>query len=325
MDPVRTVSPGVCGQDDSLSLRPYDDYQGRGDALREQKQSVFRDLTRLDLKLVPPAGLTEAERQRWLGEKPESVELETPDGTRVLRGADLERWKYQRYMQDYLACVQSVDDSVGRILDWLDTHGLRDNTLVIYTSDQGFFLGDHGLYDKRLMYEPSIRMPFLARWPEGIRAGTVSSALAINCDFAPTFLELAGARIPESMQGRSLLPLFTGGVPEDWRHEFYYRYYHDPGHHNTRAHYGIRTDTHKLIHYWKSGQWELYDLVNDPDELHNRADDPGTRPLFEELKRRLYRLKEQVGDSDQFAHDLPADTVDRRPSQLDHKHSDSPL
>ena len=302
-----------------------DDYAGRSDALREQKQSVFRDLTRNDLKLVPPAELKSPERQRWLGVQPVEVEIEVAGGKKILRGEELNGWKYQRYMQDYLACVQSVDDSVGKLLDWLEANGLRENTLVIYTSDQGFFLGDHGLYDKRFMYEPSMRMPFLARWPAQIKPGTVSDALAINPDFATTFLELAGAPVPADMQGRSLAPLFGGGTPADWRHEIYYRYYHDPGHHDTRAHYGIRTDTHKLIHFWKADQWELYDLKGDPDEMKNLYAMPAAQPIVTELKARLARLKQELGDTDPFTGELPQDTVDARPKQLDKKHPDSQL
>ncbi|HAB19364.1 MAG TPA: sulfatase [Verrucomicrobiales bacterium] len=302
-----------------------DDYSGRADALREQKQSVFHDLTRNDLKLEPPVGLTGAERERWLGVKPDEVEVVVEGQRKTLRGDELNRWKYQRYLQDYLACVQSVDDSVGRLLDWLDANGLRENTLVIYTSDQGFFLGEHGLYDKRFMYEPALRMPFLARWPAGIKPGTTSDALAINCDFAPTFLDLAGVPIPAEVQGRSLVPLFAGGTPAGWRTDIYYRYYHDPGHHNTRAHYGVRTDTHKLIHYWKVNQWELYDLVNDPQEMRNLYSDPKYASVVADLKTRLARLKQELGDTDQFTRELPPDTVDAPPRQMNHRHSDSPL
>ena len=302
-----------------------DDYAGRAGALREQKQSVFNDLTRNDLKLVPPADLTPPEKVRWLGEKPTEVEIDR-DGVKVkLVGEELKSWKYQRYLQDYLACVQSVDDNVGRLMDWLDANGLGQNTLVIYTSDQGFFLGEHGLYDKRFMYEESLRMPFLARWPQGIKPGTVADAIAINCDFAPTFLDLAGAPIPADMQGQSLVPVFQGGTPAGWRTSMYYRYYHDPGHHNTRAHYGIRTETHKLIHYWKSDEWEFYDLTADPEEMKNLYGDLGSQVLVSELKARLMKLKKELGDTDQFAEQLPGDTVDARPKQLDHKHADSPL
>jgi arylsulfatase A-like enzyme len=287
-----------------------DDYAGRADALREQEQHVFRDLTRRDLKLKPPPGLTPAQTNQWLNVKPTEVEIEENGVKRVLRGEELNAWKYQRYMQDYLACVQSIDDNVGRLLDWLKANKLEENTVVIYTSDQGFFLGDHGLYDKRFMYEESIKMPFIVRWPGVIPAGKVEQSLVINCDFAPTFLDLAGQAIPTDMQGRSLAPLLIGEKPADWRKSFYYRYYHDPGHHNTRAHYGVRTETHKLIYYWKKDQWELYDLVKDPDELHNLYHDPAQKKLIAQLQAELKRLKAEVQDNDQFATNQPPDGVD---------------
>jgi arylsulfatase A-like enzyme len=285
-----------------------DDYAGRTDALHEQQQSVFKDLTRLDLKLTPPAGMPDAEKRKWLMAKPTEVEIEV-DGTRkTLSGKELEDWKYQRYMQDYLACVQSVDDNVGRLLDWLDANGLRENTVVVYTSDQGFFLGEHGLFDKRFMYEESLRMPFLVRWPAGIEPGSTSAAIGINCDFAPTFLALAGQPTPPDMQGRSLVPVWKGRKPADWRTSMYYRYYHDPGDHNTRAHYGVRTDTHKLIYFWKKDQWECYDLVADPLEMHNIYDDPKAQPIVAKLKQELRRLKAALKDDDQFADAQPQDS-----------------
>lgn len=285
-----------------------DDYTGRTDALREQKQSVFRDMTRRDLKIQPPAGLSGAELQKWMNVKPEEVEIETGGVRRRLVGRELEDWKYQRYMQDYLACVQSVDDNVGRMLDWLDNNGLRENTVVIYTSDQGFFLGEHGMYDKRFMYEESLRMPFLVRWPERIKAGTTSEAIGINCDFAPTFLECAGEKAPEDMQGKSLLPVWGGQKPKDWRKAMYYRYYHDPGDHNTRAHYGIRTETHKLIYYWKKDQWECYDLKADPAEMKNIYGDPKAQKVVARLKVELARLKKEMKDEDQFANEQPSES-----------------
>jgi arylsulfatase A-like enzyme len=287
-----------------------DDYEGRTDALHENQQRVFDDLTRSDLKLEPPADLQGAARAQWLSTKPKEVEITVNGVKEVLSGEELNRWKYQRYMQDYLACVQSIDDNVGRLLDWLDANGLRENTIVIYTSDQGFFLGDHGLYDKRFMYEPSIKMPFLVRWPGVVKPGSVQQALAINTDFAPTFLEAAGLAVPADMQGRSLVPLLWGERPADWRTSFYYRYYHDPGDHNTRAHYGLRTDAHKLIYFWKKNQWELYDLVKDPDEVHNIYNDPAQGPLLAKLKAELYRLKKELRDEDQFSNSLPPNGVD---------------
>jgi arylsulfatase A-like enzyme len=283
-----------------------DDYKGRTDALRENEQTIARDLTRRDLKLAPPPELKGPARNQWLNEVPTAVVV---DG-RTLTGEELFAWKYQRYLQDYLACVQSVDDSVGRILDHIDKSGLKENTVVIYSSDQGFFLGDHGMYDKRFMYEASLRMPFLVRWPGVIKAGTTTPAIAINPDFAPTFCDLAGMPVPDDMQGRSLAPIFRGETPADWRRSMYYRYYHDPGHHNTRAHLGVRTATHKLIWFVKKDQWELFDLVRDPDEMKNIYDDPAAATVREELKNELLRLKKEYRDEDQFADGRVPGTVD---------------
>jgi arylsulfatase A-like enzyme len=287
-----------------------DDYATRTDAIRQCRQKVFEDLTRRDLKLQPPAELKGAERAAWLGVKPTEVTIERNGRKETLTGEALNAWKYQRYLQDYLACVQAVDDNVGRLLDWLDKNGLATNTVVIYTSDQGFFLGDHGLYDKRFMYEASIRMPFIVRWLGVARAGVVQDGMAINTDFAPTFLEIAGLSVPADMQGRSLVPMLKGASPPDWRTSYYYRYYHDPGDHNTRAHYGIRTTTHKLIYFWKINQWELYDLVKDPDELHNLYADSSQQELVSELKAELYRMKKEVKDDDQYANDQPPPGAD---------------
>ena len=267
----------------------WDDYAGRTDALHENQQRIANDLTPQDLKQDPPAGLS---------------------------GDALTRWKYQRYMQDYLATVQSVDDSVGRVLDALDQAGLGRNTIVIYTSDQGFFLGDHGLFDKRFMYEESIRMPFLVRWPAVIRPGTRIDAMGLNIDFAPTFLDAAGLPPSADMQGRSLVPVLHARTPRDWRTAMYYRYYHDPGHHNTRAHYGIRTRTHKLIYFWKKDQWELYDLVKDPQEMHNLYGQPGQAALTATLKTELARLKREAKDDDQLADVQIPQGVDGTVAQL---------
>ena len=195
----------------------WDSYATRTDALHENQQRVAADLTNRDLKLTPPPGVVGQELAKWLLIKPDSVTV-VRNGERVtLTGEPLARWKYQRYMQDYLATVQSVDDSVGRVLALLDKAGLSRNTIVVYTSDQGFFLGDHGLFDKRFMYQESIRMPFLVRWPSGIKPGTKSDALALNVDFAPTFLEVAGLSNSTEIQGRSLLGLLRGRTPSDWR------------------------------------------------------------------------------------------------------------
>ena len=290
-----------------------DDYRTRTAAVLENKQRVFDDMTRRDLKLVPPAELKGTNRNRWLNEKPTEVEIVENGQTITLRGETLNKWKYQRYMQDYLACVQSVDDNIGRMLDWLDANGLRTNTVVIYTSDQGFFLGDHGMYDKRFMYEPSLKMPFIIRWPDVIKPGSVQDEMIINTDFAPTFMDMAGLKTPADMQGRSIVPLLRGKHPWTWRESMYYRYYHDPGDHNTAAHYGVRTLTHKLIYYWKKDQWELYDLVRDPNEMRNIYEDPAQLGTLAKLKRELARLRKELKDNDEFANAQPPNGVDGQP------------
>jgi len=294
----------------------WDSYDTRTDALHENQQRVAADLTRRDLKLQPPAGLQGAQLTAWLTTKPDTVTTMRNGEPVTLTGEALTRWKYQRLMQDYLATVQSVDDNVGRVLDFLDRNSLSKNTMVIYTSDQGFFLGDHGLFDKRFMYEESLRMPFLVRWPATIKAGTRSDAVALNVDFAPTFLEAAGLPVPGDMQGRSILPILRGRTPADWRTSMYYRYYHDPGNHNTRAHYGVRTRTHKLIHFWKKDQWELFDLVNDPHELHNLYGEPGQEALAAALKQELAKLKREVRDDDQLADEQLPNSVDGPVAEL---------
>ena len=280
----------------------WDDYATRPTALPGNEQTVARDLTRRDLKLVPPADLKPAARNQWLNVKPTEL---TVDG-KVLTGKELTKWKYQTYMRDYLACVQGVDDSVGRVLDYLDQNGLAQNTIVIYSADNGWYLGDLGLYDKRFMYEPGLKVPLLARGP-GIKAGQVPVQFVSNTDLAPTFLDLAGLPIPPSMQGRSLAPLLRGETPAGWPTSFYYRYYHDPGHHNTVAHLGVRTATHKLIHFWKQDAWEMFDLTKDPNEQKNLLfGDAASRPpevaaKFSELKTELLRLQKEYKDDGQFA------------------------
>ncbi len=280
----------------------FDKYETRPTALPSNKQTVADDLNNRDLKLEGP--------RNGPNIVPTELEVIQPDGSvKRLTGDDLTRYKYQRYMQDYLACVQSVDDGVGRVLDYLDKSGLAADTIVFYTADNGFFLGDMGLFDKRFMYEPSLRVPLLVSGP-GVKSGEVTDAFALNTDFASTFLDYAGLPIPADMQGRSLKPVLAGEKPADWRTAMYYRYYHDPGHHNTRAHYGVRTATHKLIYYWKQDAWELYDLVADQNEQHNLANDPAHATKLGELKLELARVKKEAKDDDQFADQIPKDGVD---------------
>ncbi len=298
----------------------FDDYATRPTALPTNQQTIARDLTRRDLKLTPPADLKGPEMQRWLDVKPTELEV---DG-KTLTGRELVKWKYQKYMRDYLGCVQGVDDSVGQVLDYLDKSGLAKNTIVIYSADNGWFLGDLGLYDKRFMYEPGLNVPLLARGP-GIKAGVTPAQFVSNLDLAPTFLDLAGLPVPDFMQGRSLAPLLRGESPRDWRTSIYYRYYHDPGHHNTVAHLGIRTATHKLIHYWKQDAYEMFDLTKDPTEqhnlLHSAAD--ATRPevaaKFVELKAELTRLQKQFQDDGRYA-----DSASWPPGNVDGPFDDKP-
>jgi arylsulfatase A-like enzyme len=214
-------------------------------------------------------------------------------------GGALTEWKYQRFLKDYLRCVAAIDDNLGRLLDRLDELGLTDNTIVIYTSDQGFYLGEHGWYDKRFMYEQSMRTPLIIRYPDGISAGRVADALVLNLDTAPTLLDFAGVPVPREMQGRSLRPLTLGGTPENWRDAVYYHYYEYPhGWHRVRPHYGIRTERYKLIHFYgELDEWELYDLERDPDELNNVYSDQNYRKIATTLLEDLRQLQRELGDS----------------------------
>jgi arylsulfatase A-like enzyme len=191
---------------------------------------------------------------------------------------------------------------VGRFLDFLEAQELSDNTVVVYTSDQGFYLGDHGWYDKRFMYEESLRMPLLVRWPERTKPGSVNEDIVLNLDFAETFLDIAGADIPADMQGQSMKPILQGKTPADWRDAMYYHYYEYPAVHQVKRHYGIRTQRYKLIHfYYDIDCWELYDLENDPHELNNLYNDPAYAKTVKKLSRELRRLQAKYKDSDELA------------------------
>jgi N-acetylglucosamine-6-sulfatase len=215
---------------------------------------------------------------------------------------DIVRWKYQRYMHDYLGSIAAVDENVGRLLNYLDEKGLAENTIVVYTADQGFYLGDHGWYDKRFMYEESLRMPLLVRWPEQIKAGSVNEDIVLNLDFAETFLDVAGVDIPTDMQGQSLKPILQGKTPADWRDAMYYHYYDYPAVHQVKRHYGIRTKRYKLIHfYYDIDCWELYNLKKDPHELTNVYTDPAYVEIVNKLKVQLRKLQAKYKDSDELA------------------------
>jgi arylsulfatase A-like enzyme len=262
----------------------YDHYEGRARSVAEVTMRVGENMNKTDLKQDIP-----------------------PD----LKGDALRKWAYQLYIKDYLRCIQSIDDNVGRLLDYLDAENLARNTIVIYTSDQGFYLGDHGWFDKRLMYEEALRMPFLMRYPAGIRPGSVNRDMVLNIDFAPMFLDYAGARAPAEMQGRSFRANLEGHTPRDWRKAMYYRYWmHNDADHHVPGHFGIRTDRWKLIYFYNKAlgmkgavdngappEWELYDLRTDPREMKNLYPDPKYASVVRDLKAQLTRLQQEAGDT----------------------------
>lgn len=307
--PHRTWAPGpdhLTLYDDVTIPEPptlFDDYAGRSPLLKQNEMSIAGhlmydyDLKVTGLKEPDVLGrayenpeyrrMTDEQRARWdaaYGPKNEAFLSNRPEGK------DLVRWKYQRYIKDYLRCVASVDDNVGRLLDYLDAAGLSDNTIVVYSSDQGFYLGEHGWYDKRWIYEESFRMPFVVRWPGVARPGMRVGALAQNIDFAPTFLDAAGVEPPREMQGASLRPLMDGAIPPDWRRSLYYHYY-EKGEHNVPRHEGVRTERYKLVHFYDAGQWELYDLIEDPQEMRSVCDEPAYGPIVRQLRAELVSLR----------------------------------
>ena len=280
------------------SLR--DDYSGKASPARTQKMTITSHLSAKDLKLNgAPKNLNESQKELWNNAyAPKNKAFEEAQ----LTGDELLKWKYQRYIKDYLRCVASVDDNLGKVLDYLDSSGLSKNTVVIYSSDQGWYLGDHGWYDKRWMYEESLKMPFLVRWPGVIKPGSVCNDIVSNVDFAETFLEIAGAQIPSDMQGQSLLPILKGQKPNNWRTTFYYHYYEFPGAHSVRRHYGVTTGRYKLIHYYNIDEWELFDLDEDPEEYTSVYGKSEYNAIFADLSRELKRLQQQlqVPDVDPF-------------------------
>ena len=289
----------------------FDDYSGRAGPASRQEMSIARHFfPAYDLKITPPDPQNEedANNWAWASERMTPAQRAAWDAVydprnEAFRAANLQgeervRYYYQRYIKDYLRCIASVDDSVGRILDYLDESGLAENTLIIYSSDQGFFLGEHGWYDKRWMYEESLRMPFLARWPARIPPGTRVPQMIQNIDYAPTFLEAAGLEVPGEVQGESLTPLLEGRDPGDWRRSIYYHYYEFPAVHMVAKHYGVRTERYKLIHYYETDEWECFDLETDPGEMESVNADPEYAGIVAELKTELARLQALYGDTD---------------------------
>ncbi len=271
----------------------FDDYAGRGKAEKNQDMTLAKTFTRLDAKLTYPPNMTDAQKAEWdKYYKPRNEAFEAAK----LEGKELVRWRYNRYLHDYLGCVKAVDEGVGKLLDYLDAEGLSENTIVVYTSDQGFYLGEHGWFDKRWIFEESVRTPLLVRWPGVTKPGSTNKDLVSNLDFAPTFLEAAGLSAPDAMHGKSLVPVLKGQTPADWRKSFYYHYYEYPGPHSVARHYGVVTDRYKLVRFYEPGvdYWELFDLKNDPKELTNVYDKPEYLRTREQLEAELTRLRKEL-------------------------------
>ncbi len=267
----------------------FDDYKGRTLAAYQQDMTIAETMNRGDLKLDAPGNLTPEQKKLWdAAYDPKNEALKQAN----LSGKDLVRWKYQRYVKDYLRCIASVDDGVGRMLAYLKKAGLEKNTIVIYCSDQGFYLGEHGWFDKRWMYEESLHTPLLVRWPERIKPQSKNDLLVSNLDFAPTFLELAGAQPPRDMQGKSLVPVFKGAKPKDWRKTHYYHYY-EAGGHGVPIHYGVTDGRQKLIRFPDPNlnTWEYFNLDKDPMEMKNLYAKKSYATNIEAMKKELHRLR----------------------------------
>lgn len=297
--PHRNWQPGpdhLTKYDDTTIPEPptlFDDYRGRGTPAKTQDMSIEYTMTPRDLKLQPPRNLTEEQLAKWnAAYEPKNEAFRKMD----LKGRDLVCWKYQRYIKDYLRCIDSVDENLGRVLDYLDESGLADNTIVVYSSDQGFYLGEHGWFDKRWVYEESLRTPLIIRWPGVTKPGSVNNEIVSPLDFAETFLDIAGVEIPSDMQGRSFKPLLEGETPEDWRENLYYHYYEFPGPHSVRRHFAVVNGRYKLIRFYEDDvdQWELYDLERDPYEVTSVYGHPEYEQIQSELKQELTRLRNEL-------------------------------
>ena len=316
--PHRTWMPDTCDlelfSDTTFPLPAnfYDNYEGR-EAAAAQEMSIARDMTLVyDLKLADKEneigkGEMYSAGGRYLYAKMDSAQKAAWDAhyDRViaefkkqnLSGDALTEWKYQQYMRDYLRVITSIDRNVGRVLDYLEKEGLDKNTLVVYTSDQGFYMGEHGWFDKRFMYEESFRTPLLMRMPGGAK-GTVGE-LVQNIDYAPTFLEVAGVEVPQDIQGESLLPLLKGEKEIDGRDALYYHFFEYPAEHMVKRHNGVRTDRYKLIHFYNDiDSWELYDLEKDPGEMNNLYGKEGTEEITRQLKEKLAELQKKYGEEE---------------------------
>jgi arylsulfatase A-like enzyme len=292
----------------------FDDYQGRTSAASEQEMTVRDHLNiAFDLKVTPPFETSTLEEIKNSAPETESMDRTTPaEFNRMtpeqkkawdeyyvprnekfrsanLTGKDLTRWKYQAYLKDYIRCIKAMDENVGRVMDYLKENGLNENTIVIYSSDQGFYNGEHGWYDKRWMYEESLRNPLIIKWPGVTKPGSRPEAMVQNIDYAPTLLEAAGLRIPQDVQGESFLPILQGDKPRNWRESILYTYY-EKGTHAVAPHRGVRSKRYKLIEFYNKGEWEFYDLQKDPLEMNSEYDNPEYQQIISELKKELKRL-----------------------------------
>ncbi len=277
----------------------FDDYTNRGVGVKDQDMTLEKTFTQLDAKLTTPPGINAEQLKQWNAYyEPRNKAFREAN----LTGKELVRWRYNRYMHDYLGCVKAVDEAVGNMLKYLDDEGLSKNTLVIYASDQGFYLGEHGWFDKRWIFEESLRTPLLARWPGTVKAGHVDKNLTSLLDLAQTFLDVAGVPADPEMQGASLLPLMKGETPANWRKSFYYEYYEYPAPHRVIPHYGVVTDRYKLARFYVPkleskpypDYWELYDREKDPNETRSQYSDPAYQTTVKELHVELDRLRKEL-------------------------------
>lgn len=291
----------------------FDQYEDNASGARYQEMEIDRHMSlQSDLKVPEGPGLDftralltdKSTLRNWKTMTPEQQQVWTAaykpknDAAKAakLTGRDLVRWKYQRYVKDYLRCIAGVDENIGRVMQAVRDAGLEENTVFVYSSDQGFYLGDHGWYDKRWMYEESFMMPLIIKWPGVTKPGSRNKDLVQNIDYAPTFLEMAGATIPDDIHGTSLVPLLRGETPENWRDRLYYHYYEYPSVHMVPKHIGIAKQRWKLMHFYEFGEYEMYDLQADPDELDNLAEKPEHAEMLAALKQELLELKAHFKD-----------------------------
>ena len=302
----------------------FDDYSGRGRAAKEAEMNLLTHMnwsgdSKIYPKVMEELGISPTttwdtlaftrevgrlnprQRANWMNAY-DKVNTSFREAYPQMGAKEKMQWRYQRYMQDYLGTIRAVDENVGRVLDYLEANNLMNNTLVVYTSDQGFYLGEHGWFDKRFVYDESFKTPLLVAWPGKVAPNSTSTTMVQNLDYAQTFLEAAGIPAPADMQGESLLPLLTGH-PKEWtRDAVYYHYYEYPAVHMVKRHYAVVTEQYKLVHYYyDTDEWELIDRIKDPQELLNVYDDPAYAPVVAELHRKLEALRKQYGDNTEIS------------------------